>query len=304
MGRSAGPSLLAVRVATHSGGFHADDVFAIAVLRLALGEVEIVRTRDAGVQAAADIRVDVGGRDDPETGDFDHHQRGGAGERENGIRYASFGLVWKRYGEELAGSPEAARGIDEFLIQGVDANDTGQTIVETLVDGVRPLTVSGVVAGLNPVWDEDLTDAQMDERFAEAVRFAQGILERQIAGAKAWQRARSLVLAAIERAEDPRVVELDRNMPWREPLVSSAPDALFVIYPKTDGWALNAVNVELGSFDNRLDLPEAWAGLSDDALREASGVADAVFAHPARFYAVARSREGVLELARRAMAAA
>lgn len=293
-----------MRIATHSGGFHADDVFAIAVLRLAHGEVEIVRTRDRDEQAAADVRVDVGGRDDPETGDFDHHQRGGAGERSNGIKYASFGLVWKRYGEELTGSPEAAEGIDAFLVQGVDANDTGQTIVETLVEDVRPLSVSGVVAGLNPLWDEDLSDAEMDARFAEAVEFAQGILERQIAGAQAWQRARTLVLAAIERAEDPRVIELDRNMPWREPLLATSPEARFVIYPKSGGWALSAVPVEPGSFDNRLDLPETWAGHTDEELREITGVADAIFAHPARFYASAESREGVLALARLALEAA
>ncbi|MEJ7784983.1 MAG: MYG1 family protein [Solirubrobacteraceae bacterium] len=293
-----------MRVATHSGGFHADDVFAIAVLRLVHGEaLEVVRTRDRDLQQACDLRVDVGGRDDPSTGDFDHHQRGGAGERANGIRYASFGLVWREHGEALAGSEEAAGGVDEFLVQGVDANDTGQTIVETLVGDVRPLSVSAVIAGFNPLWDEDLTSAEEDDRFAAAVAVAEDIVRRSIAGAQAWQRARSLVHAAIERAEDPRVVELERNMPWREPLVASAPEALFVIYPKSDGWALNAVPVDLGSFDNRLDLPEAWAGLTDEQLQAQTGVADALFAHPARFYASARSREGVMALARLALPA-
>jgi uncharacterized UPF0160 family protein len=291
-----------MRVATHSGSFHADDVFAIAVLRLVHGEaLEVVRTRDRDVQAAADARIDVGGRSDPATGDFDHHQRGGAGERENGIRYASFGLIWREHGEALAGGPEAAEGVDAFLVQGVDANDTGQTITESLVDDVRPLSVSGVIAGFNPLWDEDLTPAEEDARFAQAVDLAEDVLRRSIAGAQAWQRARSLVHAAIERAEDPRVVELDRNMPWREPLVTAAPEARFVIYPKSGGWALNAVPRDLGSFDNRLDLPEEWAGLTDDELEAATGVAGAIFCHPARFYASAKSRVGVLELARLAL---
>ncbi|MES1193556.1 MAG: MYG1 family protein, partial [Solirubrobacterales bacterium] len=116
-----------MRVATHPGNFHADDAFAVATLRLAHGDgVEVVRTRDEAVQAAADVRVDVGGRSDPETGDFDHHQKGGAGERPNGIRYASFGLVWRAFGTQVAGSRAAAASIDERLVQGVDANDTGQ----------------------------------------------------------------------------------------------------------------------------------------------------------------------------------
>ena len=121
-----------MKVATHPGNFHADEVFAIAALGLAAGPLEIVRTRDERELDAADARVDVGGRSDPATGDYDHHQKGGAGERANGIRYASFGLVWRdarRARWRAAPRPRAA--IDERLVQGVDANDTGQTIIES-----------------------------------------------------------------------------------------------------------------------------------------------------------------------------
>jgi uncharacterized UPF0160 family protein len=296
-----------MRVATHPGNFHADDAFAVATLRLAAaagdGEaVEVVRTRDEAVQAAADVRVDVGGRSDPGSGDYDHHQKGGAGERANGIRYASFGLVWRALGERVAGSAAAAAAIDERLVQGVDANDTGQTIAEALVADVRAMSVSGVIAALNPSWDEELTPAQEDARFEQAVALATGILEREVAGAAAFDRARQLVLDAIARAEDPRVIELDRNMPWREAVVSSAPDALYVIYPKSDGWGLQAVPTEPGSFENRLRLPPEWGGLTGAELAAATGVDDAVFAHVAGFYASAGSREGVTALAHLALA--
>ena len=289
-------------VATHPGNFHADDVFAVATLFLALGEIDVVRTRDAAVLEGADIRLDVGGRSDPATGDFDHHQKGGAGERPNGIRYASFGLVWREHGAALAGGEEAAAAIDARLVQGVDANDTGQTIVKSLVDDVRPMTVSGLVGAMNPAWDEQLSSDEEDARFGEAVTFARGVLERELAGAAAFGRARQLVRDAIGRATDPRVVELDRNMPWREGVVTQAPDALFVVYPKSDGWGLQAVPRALGGFENRKDLPAAWAGLEGDALAEATGVPDAVFAHSSRFYASARSREGVLALVEQALA--
>jgi uncharacterized UPF0160 family protein len=292
-----------MRVATHPGTFHADDVFAIAVLGLVHGPLDVVRTRDEAVQAACDVRVDVGGRSDPAAGDYDHHQKGGAGERPNGIRFASFGLVWREYGERLAGGPDAATAIDERLVQGVDANDTGQTISESLVGDVRPMTVSGVVAAMNPAWDEELTPEQEDARFAQAVALATGIVERELAGAAAFARSQQLVRDAIGRAGDPRVIELDRNMPWREAVVRGAPDALFVVYPKSDGWGMQAVPRELGTFANRRDLPAEWAGLSGDELAAVTGVADAVFCHTARFYASARSRDGITELARRALAA-
>lgn len=290
-------------VATHSGNFHADDVFAVAALRLALEELDLIRTRDRAAFAEADVRVDLGGRNDPATGDFDHHQKGGAGERANGIRYASFGLIWRRHGAALAGSPEAARAIDERLVQGVDANDTGQTIAESLVGGIRAMSVSGLIGAMNPAWDEELTPEQEDVRFAEAVAFATGILQRELAGSAAFQRAQELVGGAIARTDDPRIVELDRNMPWREVVVNRAPEALFVVYPKSDGWALQAVPRELGGFGNRKDLPGAWAGLTDAALAEVTGVPDARFAHTAGFYAAAGSREGIMALVERALAA-
>jgi uncharacterized UPF0160 family protein len=298
---------VAVRVATHPGGFHADDVFAVAALRLAhpAEVVDVVRTRDAAQHAAADVRVDVGGRDDPSTGDFDHHQKGGAGARPNGIRYASFGLVWKAFGAHVCGgSQEAADAIDERLVQGVDANDTGQTIMESLVGDVRPMTVSGVIGALNAAWDEQLDAAAEDARFEEAVALAQGILARQVEGAAAFQRARGLVRDAIAAAaaDDPRVVELPSNLPWRETIVAEAPEARLVLYPKSDGWGLVAVPVAAGSFENRMDLPAAWAGLAGAELAAETGVQDALFAHTARFYASAGSRDGVIALARLALA--
>jgi uncharacterized UPF0160 family protein len=168
---------------------------------------------------------------------------------------------------------------------------------------VRPMTVSGVIGAMNPAWDEELTSAEEDARFGDAVGFARGVLERELAGAAAFARARQLVRDAIGRASDPRVVELDRNMPWREGVVTQAPDALFVVYPKSDGWGLQAVPRALGGFENRKDLPADWAGLEGEALATVTGVPDAVFAHSSRFYASARSRDGVLALVERALAA-
>jgi uncharacterized UPF0160 family protein len=292
-----------MRVATHPGNFHADDVFAVAVLGLAAGPLEIVRTRDDEALAECDARIDVGGRSDPATGDFDHHQKGGAGERPNGIRFASFGLVWARYGTELAGDAEAASSIDERIVQGVDANDTGQTITESLVEGIQPMTVSGLIAAMNPAWDERLDPAEEHALFEQAVAVATRILEREIAGAAAFRRAHRLVQDAIGRAGDPRIIELDGSMPWRSAVVNGAPEALFVMYPKPDGWGLQAVPRRLDAFENRKDFPAEWAGRSGSDLAEVTGVEDAIFCHTARFYASAGSREGITALAERALAA-
>jgi uncharacterized UPF0160 family protein len=291
-----------MRVATHDGTFHADEVFALAALSL-LGEpLEITRTRVEAVMAACDLRVDVGFSHDPESGDFDHHQKGGAGERPNGVRYASFGLVWGHYGGALCGGDAGvAARVDQTLVQGIDANDTGQTLTSPLLDGVQPMTVSGMIARLNPRWDEESDPEEEARRFEQAVGLAATLIEREIGAAAAQQRAGRLVAEAIERAEDPRVIELDRNVPWHETVVTTAPEALFVIYPKRAGWGLETVPQRLGSFDNRRDLPRAWAGLGGEELARVTGVDDVVFAHAARFLVVARSREGVEALAARAL---
>ncbi len=173
-------------------------------------------------------------------------------------------------------------------MQGVDANDTGQTISQPLVGSIRPMTVSGVIAAMNPAWDEELDPG----RGGRALRARRSRWPRRSSSAsspasRAYRRALDLVRAAISRASDPRIIELDRKLPWHETVVTTAPEALFVIYPKSDGWSLQAVPVELGDFTNRLDLPEAWAGLSGAELAAVSGVPDAVFVHSKRFYASA-----------------
>jgi uncharacterized UPF0160 family protein len=290
-------------IATHSGSFHADDVFAVAALRL-LGEpVEVVRTRDRDALERADVRVDVGFRDDATTGDFDHHQRDFDRARDSGVRYASFGLVWREFGARICGGdPDVADAVDQTLVQPVDANDTGQQLTQSLIEGVRPMTANGIIGGFNPRWDEALAPEQERERFDAAVALAQGILAREVASAASSRRAERIVREAIVAAADPRVVELPINAPWKQVLVPATADALFVIYPKRQGFGLEAVARELGSFENRRDLPAAWGGLEGADLVAATGVEEALFCHAKRFLVVARSHAGVTRLAELALA--
>ena len=93
-------------VVAHSGEFHADDVLQWQSLSLLLGKVRVLQP-DQKIINAGDYVVDVGGTYDPDKKRFDHHQVGGAGNRQNGIPYAAFGLVWKEYGEKIAGSKKS-----------------------------------------------------------------------------------------------------------------------------------------------------------------------------------------------------
>src|SRR5438045_3914082 len=95
--------------ATHDKEFHADDTFAVATMKMAGLVSRAIRTRDPAKLATADFRIDVGGKYNPDTGDYDHHQEGGGGVRENGIPYASFGLTWKSYGAKLCDCEKIAQ---------------------------------------------------------------------------------------------------------------------------------------------------------------------------------------------------
>jgi uncharacterized UPF0160 family protein len=163
------------------------------------------------------------------------------------------------------------------------------------------MTVNAIIGGFNPRWDEALTPEQERERFDAAVALARDILAREVDSAASSRRAQRIVREAIAAAGDPRVIELPVNAPWKPVLVPEAPEALFVIYPKRQGYGLEAVPCELGAFANRRDLPAAWGGLEGEDVVAATGVEDALFCHAKRFLAVARSREGIQQLAELAL---
>jgi len=87
-------------IAVHNGEFHTDDVFAVAILKLIYPNLIAIRTRDKDKLKEVDARVDVGFKYDPSSGDYDHHQKEGAGKRKNGVPYASAGLIWKHFGKK------------------------------------------------------------------------------------------------------------------------------------------------------------------------------------------------------------
>ena len=87
-------------------------------------------------------------------------------------------------------------------------------------------------------------------------------------------------------------------MPYRSVLMKSDADhILFTVIPRGGDWTLNGIKLSGDTFDQRADLPAAWAGLSDGDLEKATGVKGAKFCHNARFIAVADSRDAIMEMA-------
>ncbi|MBL4796677.1 MAG: MYG1 family protein [Oleispira sp.] len=284
-----------ITIATHNGNFHADDVFSIAALKNVFPSFNLVRTRDLEVIGQADLVIDVGGIYDPETGRFDHHQRGGAGERENGVPYSSFGLVWQKYGLEICGgNQDIANSVDSGLVSTIDAIDCG--FVKGVSEGI---SLSQTISMFNPTWQED---SHFDSCFDEAVEFAGRILTRFIASATGGISAKVIVAKAIENAEDPRVIVLEQYTPWKRTVHALSEEALYMVYPSNSGdWRIQTVPVEPGSFEDRKSLPKPWAGLSNEEFQAVTNLDDAMFCHNGLFIAGAASFESAMKMAAMAL---
>ncbi len=291
-------------IATHDVNFHADDVCAVATFMLGFEknnpsvEFEVVRTRNPEKITVSDCAIDIGGIDDPTRDRFDHHQIGGAGGRPNGIPYASFGLVWKKYGETLTSTPEVAASVDERLVQPVDASDNGVSISEELFENIRPYDVSALIGAMNLNWDEEGEEnrgAAHDKAFLVAVAVAKQILLREIARQESNAKGGMLALKAYESASDKRIVVLDQYVPF-EKVMSQKPEPLFVVYPKGGVWYIKAVRDSVQSFKNRKDLPAAWAGKRGEELAAVTGVPGSIFCHNKLFAASHETKEGAIRM--------
>ncbi|ABI63007.1 MYG1 family protein [Granulibacter bethesdensis] len=305
---------------THSGKFHCDEVFAYAVLRFALGlsrsgeDHVLLRTRKPELIETGDIVFDVGLISDPSNNRFDHHQIG-APTREDGTPFSSAGLVWQIYGERAVASllapqdaafaPAIATALDGKLVKRIDEIDNGVSASGPVVR--NSLDLAALVGDFNPPWDSPDANGPTagDDAFQHATAMVAGVLARQVDIQRSKLQAEALVLAAHAAADDKRLLVLETGMPWKNVVFSHDLPVLLAVSPASNGnWMVDTVPPEPGSFAQRLPLPESWAGLQGADLAAVSGVADAVFVHVRRFVGGAKTREGAIALAHKALAQA
>jgi uncharacterized UPF0160 family protein len=306
---------------THSGKFHCDEVFAYAVLRFALGlskpgeDHTLLRTRKPELIESGDIVWDVGSQFDATANRFDHHQRG-APLRPDETPFSSAGLIWQTYGEravaallEAGGAVHFARAIaaelDESLVRRIDEIDNGVSAIGPVMRD--SLNLAALVGELNPPWDSPDANGPSagDDAFLEATAMVSAVLARRVEALRARLLAEENVLAAHAASTDARLLVLETGMPWKNAVFCHELPVMFCVSPASNGnWMVDTMPPEQGSFAQRLPLPEAWAGLQADELAAVSGVPDAVFVHLRRFVGAAKSRDGAIAMAHRALATA
>ena len=255
---------------THSGKFHADDVFSSALLLYLNPEIRIIR----GNKVPEDfdgIVFDIG------RGRYDHHQKDSR-IRENGIPYAAFGLLWEELGPEILGE-ELAQKFDESFVQPLDNNDnTGEKN-----------ELATLIGNFNPTWD---AQGGNDEAFFQAVSVAGMILEnkfeRYLGNERADKRVEEIleehqkaILSGEKSKEEARILILPEFVPCQKRL--SETDIAFVIFPSNRGGYCIQPQKKEYSLNYKCSFPVEWLGLENEELVAATGLPSVGFCHKGGF---------------------
>lgn len=288
-----------MKLVTHAGSFHLDDLFAVATITLLYPDITILRSRNYAEFDDADFVIDVGDVYDPERNRFDHHQHGGAGVRENGVPYASFGLVWKKFGNLVCGEERITDLVDKKMVQPIDAADSGYNMYRETKKGLSPYLLDNAFKALTPTWRDKET---VDDTFANLLPLAQEILRREIKKAQYFFEDTEIVKEAYRIAEDKRIIVLEHPMAWKS-VISRKREPVYVIHPNqmTGEWIVACVRKTPQSHENRKSLPAAWAGKRGKELEKVTGVEGAESCHNKRFIATAWTREAAVKLAQLAI---
>lgn len=230
-------------VYTHARSFHADEVFSIALMRVLGGRFVVKRISDEELDASViedigsgrAIAVDIGRRDCPTEGFFDHH--GWVSTRRDGTKYASFGLLVKHL--EIC-NEDGFETFDFTFVKSLDMVDNGE--------GRERNQLSSIIASFNPNWDEDQSKDAIDEAFEDAVRFAEQILKKEFERRCSRTRGEALVAPLVRDAINKGLNYLyleDKYIPWQKVVVGTS--ILSVVFPMEDGWGVRLVPKTGGS---------------------------------------------------------
>jgi len=143
---------------THPATFHADDVLSTCLLRLINPNIKIIRSNMIPTEFCG-IAYDIG------LGDYDHHQSD-AKVRDNDIKYAAFGLLWKDLSAFFMDDEHAAV-FDAAFVSEIDRCDNGS---DTNL-------LSSSIELFNPTWN---STSNADQLFENTVKIFTPVLKAMI----------------------------------------------------------------------------------------------------------------------------
>ena len=279
---------------THSGVFHADEVFATAFLDLYFKDVSLIRVREVPNNVKEDTIVyDIG------KGKFDHHQID-AKIRDNGIKYSSFGLIFEEYGIKYLEKLGVDKKLDVYnyfvkdLVEGIDAIDNG--IFPVIESSYKVKMINDIIKLFNPSY---LSNDDVNDNFLKAVDIAKIIITYEIKNVYGKVMASFKVKELLDKSDGPILV-LDEFLPYEETILSSSKyDKIkLVVYPSNRGdYAIMTIPISSSNKTSRVYFPKVWGGLYNEKLVEVTGVKGAIFCHVNRFILTAATLDSAIRLA-------
>ena len=196
-------------------------------------------------------------------GKYDHHMQNNK-VRDNGVPYASFGLLWEEFGTEIL-SIDDAKEFDQEFVQIIDLTDnTGEKN-----------TMSTCISDMNPRWD--MKEQNSDLLFSNAVDFAKGILERHFESINSRHKAYDIVTKMIEQNSD-NILVMKEMIPWKDAVKGTK--ILYVVFPSVrGGYIVQAVPTEENSMIPKKAFPKEWRGADVDTLFSLTSIKTFQFCH-------------------------
>lgn len=321
-----------MKIGTHDGVFHCDEVLACYMLKLLpqYKNAVIVRTRDTAKLNKCEIVVDVGAVFDHEKKQYDHHQREfnetlSSLKPELGdkfkIKLSSAGLVYTYYGEEVIQQlvPENVclnptdftviyKKVYQNFIEEIDAVDNGVPIAAEEPRYKIRTNLSNRVGRLNPEWNSN-QNIDLDKVFEKAMALvSEEFLYTVNYFISVWLPARDYVRSALDNRfeihKSGQILQFNERFPWKEHLfdleeeMNIGHEIKFVLFnDKPNSWRVQAVPVNPTSFVTRKPLHKNWWGVRDEVLSEVAEIEDCIFCHSTGFIGGNSTREGALKMA-------
>ncbi len=221
---------MTLNIATHNKIFHADEVTAVALLRLFTDDEIIVHRIDHDTEdfTPYDMVIDISKKFD---GDkyFDHHQNKGG--------KSSAGLIWEYLGFE-EDYPKISK-----LIKLVDDNDVG-------IQKAKPFEYSNLLKCFN---SSKINSPEQNIQFEKAVDFSMTVLNSMAEFAESLHAAKDIIRDSFMFDNNPKILELSIFTPHWGTYVNAkeTPNIQAVVWEdkEDNNWKVRIPAKRLGSFD-------------------------------------------------------
>lgn len=260
---------------THNGCFHADDVFATALLLILNPDFNYIRGNRVP-DSFDGIVYDIGG------GEYDHHNTERK-VRENGISYSSFGLLWRDYGRNLLNDDDYNK-LDQELVEKIDFHDNNGGEYE----------LSKVIKEMNPVNGDE---KDFDDAFSIAVSFAKIILENKIKRLVNEHVSAAIINECIKDSDNGVLIMNEYN-PIIKHIGEYTDQVRVCIYPSVRG-GYNIQSIRKYGDDDKKFFPEEWCGRSEDELYTITRIPGFVFCHVGGFLGVTNTKDAAISVVRK-----